>query len=284
MDVDGPGRHPLRTLLTQLVEHLEVTLPDLDGRVRDGILVVIPAFNEAENVGAVVSRVPDRVCGLPTTVVVVDDGSGDGTMDAAEAAGAVVARHLRNRGGGAALRTGYALAIEAGAALVVTLDADGQHLPSEMERLVKPVLDDEVDVAHGSRVLGDADPNSRSRELGIHAETLRGWRRLARVRSEGDVLSETSATSPRDMEVEMRRLRRENERLRAIKASSLAKLDLRQEQFHASEFLIEAVKRGLRLEEVPITVARRMHGETKKPATLGYGLGFTKAIVRAWLR
>ena len=73
MDVDGPDRHHLRTLLTQLVEHLEVTLPDLDGRVRDGVLVVIPAFNEAENVGAVVSRVPDRVCGLPTTVVVVDD-------------------------------------------------------------------------------------------------------------------------------------------------------------------------------------------------------------------
>ena len=117
MDVDGPARHHLLTLLTQLVEHLEVTLPDLDGRVRDGILVVIPAFNEAENVGAVVSRVPDRVCGLATTVVVVDDGSRDGTMDAAEAAGAVVARHLRNRGGGAALRTGYSLAIEAGAEL-----------------------------------------------------------------------------------------------------------------------------------------------------------------------
>ena len=260
MDVDGPARHHLLTLLTQLVEHLEVTLPDLDGRVRDGILVVIPAFNEAENVGAVVSRVPDRVCGLPTTVVVVDDGSGDGTMDAAEAAGAVVARHLRNRGGGAALRTGYALAIEAGAALVVTLDADGQHLPEEMPHLVRPIVQGRADAVNGSRTLGSADPNTFSRELG-----LRVFNRVLTTVTRTEITDCSSG-------------------YRAIKASSLAKLDLRQEQFHASEFLIEAVKRGLRLEEVPITVARRMHGETKKPATLGYGLGFTKAIVRAWLR
>ena len=55
--------------MTQIVEHRDVALPDLDGRVRDGILVVIPAYNEGENVGAVVSRVPDRVCGLATTVL-----------------------------------------------------------------------------------------------------------------------------------------------------------------------------------------------------------------------
>jgi glycosyltransferase involved in cell wall biosynthesis len=246
--------------LTQIVEHLQVALPDLDGRVRDGILVVIPAFNEAENVGAVVSRVPDRVCGLATTVLVVDDGSGDGTVDAAEAAGAVVARHLRNRGGGAALRTGYTLAMEAGAALVVTLDADGQHLPEEMPRLVRPIVAGRADAVNGSRTLGSADPNTFSRELG-----LRMFNRVLTTVTRTEITDCSSG-------------------YRAIKSDSLAKLDLRQEQFHASEFLIEAVKRGLRLEEVPITVARRMHGETKKPATLGYGMGFANAIVRAWLR
>src|SRR5688572_31728480 len=51
----------------------------------------------------------------------------------------IVARHVINRGGGAALRTGYRLMAESGALVVVTLDADGQHLPSEMERLVRPV-------------------------------------------------------------------------------------------------------------------------------------------------
>ena len=57
--------------------------------------------------------------------------------------------------------------VESGAVIVVTLDADGQHLPSEMARLVQPVLDGEVDMAHGSRVLGHADSNHFARELGI---------------------------------------------------------------------------------------------------------------------
>ena len=91
-------------------------------------------------------------------MLVVDDGSRDGTGEVAAEHGAVVARHVINRGGGAALRTGYRLMVDSGAEIVVTLDADGQHLPSEMERLVKPVLDGEVDVAHGSRVLGEAEP------------------------------------------------------------------------------------------------------------------------------
>ena len=82
-------------------------------------------------------------------------------------AGAVVARHVVNRGGGAALRTGYRLLSDAEAKIVVTIDADGQHLPEEMPRLVKPVLDGEVAIAHGSRVLGEAEQNTLSRELGI---------------------------------------------------------------------------------------------------------------------
>ena len=145
-------------------EFREAKLPE---RFRDKVAVVIPAFNEADSVGDVVRGIPPEVCGEPTSVLVVDDGSRDDTSEEAAKAGAVVARHVINRGGGAALRTGYRLMAESGALVVVTLDADGQHLPSEMERLVKPVLEDQVDVAHGSRLLGEADPNSRSREFGI---------------------------------------------------------------------------------------------------------------------
>ena len=114
-----------------------------------------------------IERVPKEACGIETAILVVDDGSRDGTSDVAARAGAIVARHVINRGGGAALRTGYRLMSESGAKIVVTLDADGQHRPEEMERLVKPIVDGEVDMAHGSRVLGEADANTRSRELGI---------------------------------------------------------------------------------------------------------------------
>jgi hypothetical protein len=71
---------------------------------------------------------------------------------------------------------------------------------------------------------------------------------------------------------------------RAVRASALPQLVLRQEQFHTSEFMIEAIKRGIPATEVGVTVDRRIHGHSKKPAVLRYGLGFTNAIMRTWLR
>jgi hypothetical protein len=238
-------------------EFREAKLPE---RFRDKIAVVVPAFNEAESVGDVVRGIPPEVYGEPTAVLVVDDGSRDDTSEEAAKAGAVVARHVINRGGGAALRTGYRLMAESGSLVVVTLDADGQHLPSEMERLVKPVLDDEVDVAHGSRVLGDADPNSRSRELGIVFFNK--------------LVSLITRTKVSDC----------SNGYRAVRTTVLPQLVLRQEQFHTSEFLIEAIKHGIPAKEVPVTVAKRTHGHSKKPAVMRYGLGFANAIVRTWLR
>ena len=90
---------------------------------RNRIGIVIPAYNEADNIGYVIDQIPAEVCGLPTATLVVDDGSRDGTEEVAEAHGAVVARHVINRGGGAALRTGYRLMVDSEAAIVVTLDA-----------------------------------------------------------------------------------------------------------------------------------------------------------------
>ena len=232
----------------------------LPERFRDRIAVVIPAYNEADSVDSVIEKIPPEVCGVATAILVVDDGSGDGTSDVAARAGAVVARHVINRGGGAALRTGYRLMAESGARIVVTLDADGQHRPDEMERLVKPILDGEVDMAHGSRVLGEADPNSRSRELGIVFFNK--------------VVSFITRTKVSDC----------SNGYRAVRTTVLPQLVLRQEQFHTSEFMIEAIKRGIPAKEVPVTVERRLHGHSKKPAVVRYGLGFTNAIVRTWLR
>ena len=69
-----------------------------------------------------------------------------------------------------------------------------------------------------------------------------------------------------------------------MRASVLPQLVLRQEQFHTSEFMIEAIKRGVPATEVPVTVVSRLHGHSKKPAVLRYGIGFTNAIMRTWLR
>jgi hypothetical protein len=229
-------------------------------RFRGKIAIVIPAYNEAENIGHVLDLIPAEVCGLATETLVVDDGSRDGTGDVVSAHGAIVARHVTNRGGGAALRTGYRLMVESKAEIVVTLDADGQHLPSEMSRLVQPILDGEVDMAHGSRVLGHADRNHFARELGIVF-----FNRLV------SFITRTHVTDC-------------SNGYRAVRTSVLPQLVLRQEQFHTSEFMIEAIKRGIPAKEVPITVEQRLHGHSKKPAVFRYGVGFANAIVRTWLR
>jgi hypothetical protein len=238
-------------------EFRQAGLPE---RFRGKVAILVPAYNEAENVGHVLDRMPSEVCGVQTAVLVVDDGSKDGTGDEAARHGAIVARHVINRGGGAALRTGYRLMVESGAEIVVTLDADGQHLPSEMERLVKLVLDGEVDVAHGSRVLGRADRNHFARELGIVF-----FNRL---------VSFITRTHVSDC----------SNGYRAVRTTVLPQLVLRQEQFHTSEFMIEAIKRGIPAREVPVTVEQRLHGHSKKPAVFRYGMGFANAIVRTWLR
>jgi hypothetical protein len=238
-------------------EFRQAKLPD---RFRGKIAVVVPAYNEAENIGQVLGQMPAEVCGVRTEVLVVDDGSRDGTADVAAEHGAIVARHVINRGGGAALRTGYRLMVSSGAEVVVTLDADGQHLPAEMERLVKPVLDREVDVAHGSRVLGEADRNHIARELGIVF-----FNRLV------SLITRTHVTDC-------------SNGYRAVRTTALPQLVLRQEQFHTSEFMIEAIKRGIPAREIPVTVERRLHGHSKKPAVVRYGLGFANTIVRTWLR
>jgi hypothetical protein len=238
-------------------EFRQARLPE---RFEKKIAVVVPAYNEAENIGTVLDRIPDQVCGVGIAVLVVDDGSRDGTGDVAAGHGAVVARHVINRGGGAALRTGYRLMVESGAEIVVTLDADGQHLPSEMDRLVQPILDGEVDVAHGSRVLGHADRNHFAREMGIVF-----FNRLV------SLITRTHVTDC-------------SNGYRAVRATVLPQLVLRQEQFHTSEFMIEAIKRGVPAKEVPVTVEQRLHGHSKKPAVVRYGVGFANAIVRTWLR
>ncbi len=229
-------------------------------RFRGRIGVLVPAYNEADNIAYVLDRIPEEVCGVATAVLVVDDGSRDSTGAVAAAHGATVARHVINRGGGAALRTGYRLMVDSGAEIVVTIDADGQHLPSEMPRLVEPVLSGEFDLAHGSRVLGDADQGHVAREMGIVF-----FNRLV------SLITRTHVTDC-------------SNGYRAVRAAVLPQLVLRQEQFHTSEFMIEAIKRGIPATEVPVTVVKRLSGHSKKPAVVRYGMGFANAIVRSWLR
>ena len=249
--------------LTRLIENLALEQFEETGHPEafaGGIAVVIPAYNEADNIHHVLAALPDRVCDLPLHAIVIDDGSADRTTEAAREAGAAAVRLPMNRGQGAALRTGYRLALVTGAEIVVTMDADGQHQPSELSRLVSPIASGEVDVVNGSRVLGEADPNHAARELGVKL--------FAQLLS---LLTWSKVTDPACG-------------YRAVRTEALRGLEFRQDQFHNSEFIVEASKKGLRTVEVPVTITKRISGESKKPAHFRYGMGFANALVRAWLR
>src|SRR5690349_9990172 len=135
------------------------TAGGLAPELRRKLYVVIAAYNEA---GAITGVVRELLATCPN-VVVVDDGSRDETWRAAHAGGAVVLRHMLNRGQGAALQTGITYALAQGAEVIVTFDADGQHRPEDIPALVAPIARGEVDICLGSRFLehGSAVPLGR---------------------------------------------------------------------------------------------------------------------------
>lgn len=123
------------------------------------LCVLLPAFDEASSVGDVVTALRALALdGATLTPLVVDDGSRDDTAARARAAGAVVLRHERNRGVGAAFRTGVEWARAERFDALAHLDADGQLEPSELPRLWAPIARGEADLALGSRFLDGAAP------------------------------------------------------------------------------------------------------------------------------
>ena len=247
-----------------LVESMGQTAFDWDAAAElpDGgrIVVISPAFDEAQNVGAVIHAMPSEVDGHVVVPIVIDDASTDGTAGVAREAGALVASLPIRRGGGLALRVGYDVALKLGADVVVTIDADGQHQPEEIPILVKPILDGEADHVNGSRMLGDFERESLIRHLGVHffsgVVTLLTGQRVTDISSG----------------------------YRATRADTLRKLILEQDQFWTSEVTIEALRQHARVMEVPVTFLTRRGGESKKPKSLRYAWNFSKAIVKTWLR
>ncbi len=124
--------------------------------MRPHILVIIPAFNEADSIEKVIRDIPEHVV---REVVVVSNGSTDRTAEYAEAAGATVL-HEQRRGYGAACLKGIAYAKTKQPDVVVFLDGDYSDFPNEITALVKPLFEEDVDLVIGSRIIGNAEPGA----------------------------------------------------------------------------------------------------------------------------
>lgn len=134
------------------------------------ILAAIPCYNESRTVGSVVLMTKPYV----SKVVVIDDGSRDDSAVVAQAAGADVRRYYYNVGYGAATAHAFYVARTLEADILVTLDADGQHDPREIPKLIEPILSGGYDVAIGSRFMSAANKAPPYRQFGQRVLALMG--------------------------------------------------------------------------------------------------------------
>ena len=225
------------------------------------VVALIAAYNEEDCVGAVIEAVPPQACGLRIDTLVVDDGSVDRTADVVgKYDGVYLARLTRNCGHGVALRLGYQLCAELGAESIVTLDADMQWDPVEIPTVLEPLAAGEADFVIGSRALGKAETDDALRHAGVTffakmVSALTGTR-----------VTDTSSG------------------FRAMKAELTQKVPQVQVQYQTSELLIGAIYAGYRIAERPITMHKRLAGESKKGHNFLYGGRYARVILTTWGR
>ena len=218
------------------------------------VVAAIPCYNEAAFIGDVVRRTQAHV----DRVVVVDDGSSDGTAEAARAAGALVHRHPTNLGPGAAARTCLEAGRELGAEVLVTLDGDGQHDPDEIPAVIGPVLAGELDLTIGSRFLGGYNNVARYRKFGIDVITF-----LYNVGARTKITDAQSC-------------------FRAYGRRALETLTITEDGFGFSvETLVQARRSGLRIDEVSISCIYHDQSHSMNPVLHGVGVALMVVKHRA---
>lgn len=194
------------------------------------LIIIMPAYNEGKVIGGVIKKIPRRIGDYKVELLVVDDASSDNTRVEAQKAGAKVINHRINLGNGGAIITGLEAAKRLKAQVVVTMDADGQHNPKEIIKLIKK-LNRGYDIVIGSRLIGDTTEMPLYRVIGnwlLNVVTLIFSKRWVRDSQSG---------------------------FRAISQKALKKISLATRGFEVSSELVwEAKDKKLRLTEVPIEV------------------------------
>ncbi len=219
-------------------------------RKKPYIVAGIPAFNEELTIAKVILLTKKYV----DKVIVVDDGSTDMTGEIARALGAEVIKHDENMGYGAAIRRLLQVARSENADALVILDADGQHDPREIPKLVKPIIKDEADIVIGSRFLGKTDAK-KYRELGV--------RMITRATN---ILAGTKITDAQSG-------------FRAYGRKAIQLIRPTDDGMGVSvEILVQAMDEKLRIKEVPITI--RYEGlDTSTEHPIKHGAGVINALI-----
>lgn len=219
------------------------------------IVAIIPAYNEEESVGEIVKKTKEYV----NDVIVIDDGSTDRTAEIAEKAGAIVYSHSRNRGLGLTIIDGYSLALKQNADIILQIDADGQYLPEEIPKLLKPINDKKADIVLGSRFAGEIEEMSLTKKIGN--------------RLFSKITSFLSGTKITDAQTGFRAMRKEV-------ADSIIPIG---KYTYTQEMIIRSLKEGYQVLEVPIFFAKRKYGKSRLIRNIfSYGLLAFSIVIKTF--
>ena len=205
-------------------------------------VIGIPAYNEEKNIASILLRLKN----ISEYIIVCDDGSSDLTSKIAEKLGAIVVKHKKNLGYGAAIKTIFLKAQEINADALVTFDADGQHRIEDIDKILVPIKNNKADIVIGSRFLNDEQKISKYRKIGIKTIT--------------ELTNITSGTKITDSQSGFRGYNRKT--LENIKLTESG-------MGISTEILIKAKKSNLKIIEVPIIVS--YEGETSTHNSIIHG-------------
>lgn len=192
------------------------------------LIVIVPAYNESKIIYQVLSQLPKKLAKIDIETVVVDDGSQDKTSQEAQKANVFVLRHITNRGLGAAIKTGLWWARTKNADIAVTFDADGQHDPHDINKVIQPIISGNADLVVGSRF--------RQKQNIPFDRLVLNWLANAATLVIFGVFSTDSQSG-----------------MRAFSKKAIETIDYQADRMEfSSEILVEAKRRHLKIKEVPI--------------------------------
>ena len=211
----------------------------------------IPAYNEEKSIGDVIRRTRNYV----DKVIVCDDGSDDNTSIKAKDAGAIVIQHKKNLGKGAALKSLFKHAKEIDSDVMVTIDGDGQFLPEEIEKLIKPVLEEGSDVVIGNRFDNDMEMPS--------------------YRKAGNKILDKITTMASELP-----FRDTQSGFRAYSKKAVQLINFTTDGFGAdSEILVVASQKGLRISEVKVSVIYDTGGRTSTKNPISHSTDVVASLI-----
>ena len=212
------------------------------------IVIGIPAYNEEENIGAIIVKLQKKY----ENILVCDDGSSDMTYEISEKLGAIVTKHEKNQGYGSAIKTIFNKAKELDFDILVTFDADGQHRIEDIENIIQGIINDEADIVIGSRFLDDKQKMPKYRKVGVKAIT-----KLTNAVSGTDISDSQSG-------------------FRAYNKKILQNITPAENGMGVStEILMKSQKKDFRIKEVPIIIKYEGDTSTHNPVYHGSSVVFS---------